>query len=63
MAKTTPLQFFRQVRQEVAKVTWPNRKETMISTAMVLVMVVLAALFFTLIDWVFSLGVKLILGA
>ena len=63
MAKTTPLQFFRQVRQEVAKVTWPNRKETMISTAMVLVMVILAALFFTLVDWVFSLGVKLILGA
>lgn len=63
MAKTTPLQFFRQVRQETLKVTWPNRKETMISTAMVLVMVVIAAMFFTLIDWVFSLGVKLILGA
>ncbi len=63
MAKTTPLQFFRQVRQETLKVTWPNRKETMISTVMVLVMVVIAAMFFTLIDWVFSLGVKLILGA
>ena len=49
--RTTPAQFFRQVRQEVSKVTWPSRKETMITTAMVFVMVVLASLFFLAVDW------------
>jgi preprotein translocase subunit SecE len=41
MAKTSPAQFIRQVRQEVSKVTWPTRKETGITTAMVFVMVAL----------------------
>jgi preprotein translocase subunit SecE len=50
--RTTPAQFFRQVRQEVSKVTWPTRKETTITTAMVFVMVVLASLFFLTVDWV-----------
>jgi preprotein translocase subunit SecE len=62
MAKITPGQFFRQVRQEVAKVTWPSRKETGISTAMVFVMVVLASVFFLLVDQFFAQGVKLIFG-
>ena len=43
MAKTNPVQFIQQVRQEAEKVTWPTRKETMITTAMVFVMVVLAS--------------------
>jgi len=55
-------QFFRQVRQEVAKVTWPSRKETGISTAMVLVMVVFASVFFLLIDQFFAWAVKWIFG-
>ena len=42
MAKISPGEFAQQVRQEVAKVTWPTRKETMITTAMVFVMVILA---------------------
>ncbi len=62
MAKTNPAQFIREVRQEAAKVTWPQRKETGISTAMVFLMVILAALFFFLVDQILSLGVRLVFG-
>jgi len=62
MAKVNPGQFMREVRQEVSKVTWPSRKETVISTAMVFIMVFLAALFFFVIDQVLSFGVRQILG-
>ncbi len=62
MAKVNPGQFIREVRQEVSKVTWPTRKETGISTAMVFVMVFLAAIFFFLVDQVLSFGVRQILG-
>jgi preprotein translocase subunit SecE len=62
MAKTSPVEFFQQVRQEVSRVTWPTRKETMITTAMVFVMVFIAAAFFFLVDQVFSAGVRLIFG-
>ena len=62
MAKTSPAQFIRQVRQETAKVTWPTRKESVISTGMVFVMVIAAAVFFFLVDQVMSLGVRLIFG-
>jgi len=49
-SKTNPVTFFRQVRAEMAKVTWPVRREVGISTVMVLIMVVLAAMFFFLAD-------------
>ena len=62
MAKSSPVQFLREVRTEGSKVTWPTRRETMISTGMVFVMVVLAAMFFFVVDEVMSLGVKLIFG-
>ena len=62
MAKTSPFQFFQQVRQETSKVTWPTRKETMISTVMVFVMVFIAAIFFFAVDQVLSAGVKLAFG-
>jgi preprotein translocase subunit SecE len=62
MAKTTPAQFVRQVRQEVAKVTWPSRKETIVTTASVFVMVILAALFFFVVDEIISIAVRAILG-
>jgi preprotein translocase subunit SecE len=62
MSKITPGQFVRQVRQEVAKVTWPSRKETMISTLMVFVMVFIAAMFFFMVDFLISKLVKLIFG-
>ena len=62
MAKTSPVEFFQQVRQEVSRVTWPSRKETMVTTAMVFVMVFIAAVFFFVVDQVFSSGVRLIFG-
>ena len=62
MAKTSPGEFIQQVRQEVAKVTWPSRKETMITTGMVFLMVVLIALFFFFVDQILSFGVRIILG-
>jgi len=45
-----PFQFIQEVRQEVAKVTWPTRKETWVTTIAVLIMVTLAAIFFLLAD-------------
>jgi len=62
MAKTSPGQFVKQVRQEVAKVTWPSRKETTVSTMMVFIMVVIAALFFLVVDQIFAWIVKLLFG-
>ena len=62
MAKTTPLQYLREVRQEVSKVTWPTRKETTVTTGMVFVMVFLAATFFFLVDQLLSFIVRLVLG-
>ena len=62
MAKTNVMQFMREVRQEASKVTWPTHKETAISTAMVLLMVVLAAIFFLIVDELLSLGVRFFLG-
>ena len=62
MAKTNPLEFIEQVRRETAKVTWPTRKETTISTVMVFVFVALAALFFFFVDQILALVVRLVLG-
>ncbi|WP_298725543.1 preprotein translocase subunit SecE [uncultured Ferrovibrio sp.] len=62
MAKVSPIEFFRQVRQETAKVTWPSRKETLVTTAMVFVMGLIAALFFFVVDSILRFGVQLILG-
>jgi len=49
-----PVKFAQEVRQEVGKVTWPTRNETLVSTLMVLVMVALASLFFLLADQIIS---------
>jgi preprotein translocase subunit SecE len=59
---TNPFTFLQQVRSETAKVTWPSRRETMISTVMVLGFAFLAALFFFLADLLLAYGVELILG-
>ena len=59
---TNPFTFLQQVRAEAGKVTWPTRRETMISTAMVLVFAVIAMLFFFAADQVMAIGVELILG-
>ena len=62
MAKTSPAQFIQQVRQEAAKVTWPTRQETLISTIMVLVMVLVASIFFLVADQVIAFLVQLVLS-
>lgn len=54
MAKTSPAQFIRQIRQEVSKVSWPSRKETGVTTVMVFIMVTLAAIFLTAVDMIFA---------
>jgi preprotein translocase subunit SecE len=62
MARTNPIQFLQQVRSEVSKVTWPGRSEIVISTIMVLVLVILASLFFLAADQVISWLVSLMLS-
>ena len=62
MAGVNPLKFLQEVRQETAKVTWPTRQETLISTIMVLVMVLLASVFFLVADQVISWTVQFILS-
>jgi preprotein translocase subunit SecE len=62
MAKTSPVKFIEEVRQEVSRVTWPTRKETVVTTAMVFVMVFIAAAFFFVVDQIFSAGVRLVFG-
>ncbi len=58
MAKTSPLEFMRQVRAETAKVVWPTRKETIMTGVMVMVMTTLLGLFFFGVDTVFDQIVK-----
>jgi preprotein translocase subunit SecE len=57
-----PFEFLQQVRAETAKVVWPTRKETLITTVMVLVFAVLAALFFMFVDWVIQFVMSFILN-
>ena len=61
-SKTNPITFFQQVRAETAKVSWPTRRETVISTIMVVVMAFFAAAFFFLADQLMAYGVEFILG-
>jgi preprotein translocase subunit SecE len=60
--KTGPVQFAREVRAEARKVTWASRNETLVSTVFVFIMVVFAALFFFLVDWVLRGAVGAILN-
>jgi len=57
MAKTSPGQFFRQVKQEISKVVWPTRQEAGMSTLMVVVMTAMASVFFFLVDQIFGWGI------
>jgi preprotein translocase subunit SecE len=57
-----PFEFIQQVRAEANKVTWPTRRETLITTGLVLAMVVIAAVFFTVIDQTMRLVVTFILS-
>ena len=62
MAKTNPLDYVRQVRQETSKVTWPSRKETAQATVMVVIMSILAAIFLFAADQVFAVAIRTVLG-
>jgi len=57
-----PAKFVREVRSEVAKVTWPTRKETLMTTGFVFAMAALAAVFFFVVDQVVGLAVRLVFG-
>ncbi|OCX59690.1 preprotein translocase subunit SecE [Thioclava sp. SK-1] len=57
-----PIQFLSQVRAEVGKVSWPSKREVVLTSAMVLVLTALTALFFSLVDWVIRLGLGQIIG-
>jgi preprotein translocase subunit SecE len=57
-----PLQFIQEVRQEAAKVTWPTRRETLITTGLVIAMVILASLFFLAVDEILQLIVRFVLN-
>ena len=59
---TNPLQFVQQVRAEVSKVVWPNRREVALTSAMVFVMAILTAIFFFFVDWLIRIGLQTILG-
>ena len=58
-----PLVFIQEVRQEVAKVTWPTWKEVWITTVMVLIMVALTSIFFLITDQIIGYVVSFILRA
>ena len=62
MAKMSPAQFVRQVRQEINRISWASRRETGTATLTVFIMTTIAALFFLLVDWVLSNGVQFVLG-
>ncbi len=57
-----PLEFVREVRTEAAKVTWPTRRETMVTTSMVFIFVVIAAIFFLVADKIIGFVVRTLLG-
>ncbi|HEX6218349.1 MAG TPA: preprotein translocase subunit SecE [Sphingomicrobium sp.] len=61
MAKVSPGEFIRQVRNEASKVVWPTRRETMMTAVMVLIMTTLLAIFFLGVDSVFSTIVQFLL--
>ena len=60
--RTSPIQFFQEVRRETAKVTWPTWKETWLTSVMVFIMVALTMVFFFLVDQALGYGLQLLLG-
>ena len=62
MAKFDPAQYVRDVRSEVAKVTWPSRKETLVTTGLVLALSAMAAVFFLVVDQLIQFAMRLVLG-
>ena len=62
MARVSPFKFLQEVRAETQKVTWPTRRETLVTTAMVFIMVAVAAVFFFVADRIMLFAVTLVLG-
>ena len=62
MAKTNPAQFVRQVRQEINRITWATKRETMMASLTVFVMALIASIFFFLVDLLLSNIVQIVLG-
>ncbi len=62
MAKISPFKFMQEVRAEAQKVTWPTRRETVVTTAMVFVMVAVASVFFLVADQIMRVVVTYVLG-
>ncbi len=61
MAKNGIIGFVQDVRDEAGKVTWPTRRELVVSTIMVMIMVVLASVFFMGVDTLLKWGVERVL--
>jgi preprotein translocase subunit SecE len=59
---TNPFEFIQQVRAEASKVVWPTRRETLITSGLVLLLVAFAGVFFTVVDEVLQLLVGLAIG-
>ena len=57
-----PAKFVREVRSEMSKVTWPSRRETLVTTGLVFLMVTIAAVFFFVVDQVIGIGVRALFG-
>jgi len=62
MAKASPIDFVRQVRAEIKRVTWPTRKETIVSTIMVFIMVFIASIFLYFADQIIAVVIRFIMG-
>ena len=62
MATINPFQFIQQVRSEVSKITWPTRREVLLTTVMVFVMSAIAALIFALVDLLIRSGIQSVLN-
>ena len=59
--KTSLAQFVRQVRLDMLKVTWPENKDTLMSSAIVIILIILFSLFFLLTDHIWSFSIKKII--
>ncbi len=59
---TSPFKFLQEVRAEASKVTWPSRRETMITTVMVFIMVAVSSIFFLAADQIIRVLVTFVLG-
>ena len=62
MATTNPFQFIQQARSEVSKITWPTRREVLLTTIMVFVMSAIAAVIFALVDLLIRSGIQSVLN-